>query len=162
MNSRSVARVLLTNSTMNLDRGHTPPRSAAKVIFLSWSFIVIRSLLNLDIYAFYFSSSLCLMVRRYAVRCLLLQISINCVRNRRATFPKPSMDPGAKDPNHTLASPLKVSEKALQATSSGKPCRVMWALKVSKCSRRSLVPSYMSIRGTRNFGGRGTAITSLR
>lgn len=88
------------------------------------------------------------MVRRYAIRCLILLLSINYVRNIRVSSPKLFMDLGTNDPNHTLTGPFKVSGKALQATYLRKPCRVMCALKVSRCSSDSLVLLYISVRGT--------------
>lgn len=45
MNSRSIVGVL-ANFIMNRFLGHTPPKSIASVIFSSWSFAVMRSLLN--------------------------------------------------------------------------------------------------------------------
>lgn len=160
INSHSLEGVLLVNSAISWDRGHTPPSSDTKFIFSSWSFVVMHSLLNINKYVFRPSSSPYLMVRRYAAGCLLLRLAINYMRNRRASSSKLFMDLGIRDPNHTLAGPLKVSEKALQATSLGKQCRVMWALKVSRCSRGSLVPSYIFMRGTHNLGGSNMAIMS--
>lgn len=47
MNSCNVMGVFLASFVMNGFWSHTPPRSAIRVIFSSWSFVVMSSLLNL-------------------------------------------------------------------------------------------------------------------
>lgn len=64
INYLNVFMVLRVNSAINELRGHMPPKRAARVIFSTWSSVVIRSLFNLNRYDFRLSSSLCSTVKR--------------------------------------------------------------------------------------------------
>lgn len=112
-----------------------PPSRVANMIFSFWSSVVICSLLNRDKYAFKLLLSRCLTVKRYATGCFLFLLAMNCAKNRQASSWNPSMDPRGNDLNHPLAAPFNVRGKARHTISLENSWRVMWTLKVSKCSR---------------------------
>ena len=79
--------------------------------------------------------------------------------NNRPSCSKEFMLPGCNPENHNRADFRRVAGKARHITPSFAPCKSIKALKLSRWSKGSDVPSYSSVWGILNLIGIGSSMT---
>ena len=130
---------------------------------MTWSSVLSTcnsSLLNQVTYCLSDSPSACWMLR-WSVGFLCFYPPMKWQTKPLLSCLKSAIVPKGILLNHTLAAPFSVVGNALHITSSGVIYNSISVLNDSIWSKGSLVPSYDSNCGRRNFGGRGRFSTSV-